>query len=209
MKKKLVWFSALMGFSGLIWASPVQAIFLDFEPSVQVVPVGETAAVDVVISGLDAAGEIVSAFDLDVLYDDAILAATSVTFGSFLGDLDPLAFETIVDSDLSMSGVVDFAELSLLSDFELEGLQMGLDSFTLATLSFDTLAVGTSPLTFFIDESIGKDVKGRNAQVLDLTAGSGSISAVPEPGTLLLIGAGLVGMAGLKRKRPSKKRIAD
>jgi hypothetical protein len=72
----------------------------------------------------------------------------------------------------------------VLSPGDLDALQPA--SFTLTTLSFTTLGVGISPLTF------------SQAQVLDafaaplsLTMGSGSTAAVPEPGTLALLGSGL------------------
>jgi hypothetical protein len=133
----------------------------------------------------------VSAYDLDVTYDSSVLSATGVTFGLLLGD--ELLFEVLNASDVSVPGLVDFAQVSLLSDAELAALQS--DPFTLATLEFDAIGVGTSSLDFVFDAF--NDIKGRTALVLDVDPGSGSVNVVPEPHAVLVfaLGAFLVGGA--------------
>ncbi len=176
-----------------------QAVSLNFVPSSQTVGIGMPVSVDVQISGLGTAGEIVSAFDLDVTYNPAVLAATNVTFGPFLGD--PFFFEALTDFNLSTAGIVDFSELSLLFDFELESLQP--DTFVLASLDFDAIGAGTSGLSFILDSI--NDFKGLNGEILDFeNVGNGSITVTPEPTSLLLFGTGMVGMIGWQiRKRKS------
>lgn len=182
--KKLLCCNLVLGLALLGHATPTLAISLSFVPPSQEVLVGDLVTVDVVASGLEAVvpEEIVSAYDLDVSYDPGILQALSVTFGSLLGF-------SLQNFDLSVPGVVDVAELSLESDTVLAALQP--DSFILATLSFNAVGIGTSALEFVPDLIFGIDVKGRDAQVLSLTASSGSATVVPEPGTLSLLGSGL------------------
>ena len=186
----------------LVWAISSHAILLDFVPANQTVVVGNPLTVDVVISGLDAANEIVSAFDLDVTYDSSILSATNVTFGLDLGD--PSIFEALTDFTLLSPGVVDFAELSLLSDTDLASLQG--DSVTLATLAFDAVEIGQSTLNFGGAPPIN-DVKGRNNEILPLTVGTGNVAVapIPEPSTMFLFGSGLAGLVGMRLLQARKK----
>jgi len=188
-------------FFGVIQATPTIAISIGFDPSSQIVDIGDLFDIDVVVSGLDAAGEIVSAYDLDVLYDDAVLSATAVTFGLDLGD--PFFFEVFNGFDISTPGLVDFAQLSFLSDLELNAIQG--DTVTLATLYFQVVGLGTSLLTFDPDPAFGIDVKGNNASLLAFSeVGTARVAPVPEPTTLLLTVSGLAGLFGMRRK-PRKR----
>lgn len=180
---------------GLLTIASAHAISLSITPTSQSVGLGDSASVDIVIADLGA--EIVSAYDLDLLYDAAILDATDVVFGPHLGS--PLS---LTSENLSTAGVVDFSELSLLSDGVLNANQP--DTFTLATVSFGTVGVGTSALTLVVnDDPLYNDVKGLGNGVLAFDAvGDGSITVTqdlyptPEPATFSLFGVGLVGMLG-------------
>ncbi|MGR9053901.1 MAG: cohesin domain-containing protein [Gammaproteobacteria bacterium] len=175
--------------------STADAIFLDFQPAFQTVETDSVFTVDVVVSGLDSANEIVSAFDLDVTYDAGILDATGVTFSDLLGDPDPFVFETDSGFDLT-TGRIDFWELSFLSDDELALLQPS--RFSLATLSFQALAIGVTDLLFDPVAVPGIDVKGLSAGrlVLDVNTGHVSVTAqasdVPEPPIIFFCVLGLI-----------------
>jgi len=176
---------------------------LSFEPALQARGVGESLVVDVVLEGLDPANasELISAFDLDIVFDPTILAFASVTFGTSLGT----GFDQF--SDASVSGAVqDVVQFSFLSDLELKALQPGT-SITLFTIGFVGLAPGFSPLSFdtttqyvagALDFSI--DPLGL-ATTLDVgaTAGGVTIRAVPAPNTLWLVPIALAAL-GLPRR---------
>ncbi|WP_297820765.1 cohesin domain-containing protein [uncultured Paraglaciecola sp.] len=178
------------------------AVMIGFSPSSITVNVGDTFDVDVVISDLFASGEIVSTFDLDVTYDAAILNATAVSFGSYLDDALGLSFQ---DAEFTL-GRIDFSELSFLGDSELQAIQV--DSFTLATLSFEALAAGVSSLFFDPNTLPGVYVIGLDPSTsLDLSAsiGTGDVRVaavkVAEPSILFVMITGWLGFAITQRKR--------
>jgi len=201
--KKANWICYLIFIFGSLYMGPSSAVSLNFSPSTTTVNVGDSFDIAVVISDLYAADnsrEIVSAFDLDVLYDPAVLNATGITFGLSLGD--EFFFEVFNDAIFS-PGRIDFAALSLLDVADLLVLQPD-DSFTLATLSFDAIGLGISSLTFDPVEFPGVDVKGYDPFTpFDLSAstGQGSVTVVPVPGALILMISGLLslGVAGRKK----------
>jgi hypothetical protein len=174
------------------------AATIGFSPSSSSVGVGDPVSVDIVVSGLG--GEIVSAYDLDVLYDDSIVSATGVSLSSALGDEG--LFEAFYASSLATSGVIDFAGLSLLSDASLLALQGG-DSVVLATIEFSAIADGTTALSFNFDAF--NDMKGAGAAVLDLSVNPGRINVgaavVPEPTAALVFVVGLLVTGRTIRRR--------
>ena len=195
--KKALFLAVVLGFV-VFFSLSALAITIGFEPVSQEVVVGDPASVNLIISGLgDHTAPSLGAFDLDIHFDPAILAFDSATFGDpVLGDqldiwglgLNPMG------ASITSLGVLDIWEVSLDTADDLNNFQAG--SFTLATLTFSTLTVGTSPLEIIID-SLGD----ANGEPLSANVQSGSISPVPEPATFILIGFGLGGIGILRRKK--------
>lgn len=193
--KRIISLAMILGLL-FIFSSSAQAITLSFIPSSQDVVLGDPVSVEVAIAELgDFSPPSLGAFDIDISWDSTILSFSSVVYGDpLLGDqLDLFGLGSITSTTPS-SGSVNLFELSLDSPFDLDTLQAG--SFTLATLTFNTLSLGTTPLGIPIINALG-DAWGD-----PLFAGveGASINVVPEPSTLLLMGAGLAGI-GIMRKR--------
>lgn len=192
--KKILWLGIAFGVSTVLSATRVQAMSLSFVPGSQVLSGVGVAAVDIVITGLEAVApqQVVSSYDLNVSYNPSVLQATGVSFGSFLG-------ASLQNFDTSNPGVVELAEVSLESDASLALLQP--DGFTLATLTFSAVQFGRSALTFVAVPVLGLNVIGLDADVLPVAGGQGAVEVVPEPQTLVLLGTGLVMLAGNWRRK--------
>jgi hypothetical protein len=172
------------------------AAFLQFDPTLNEVTVGEMFEVDVRYNFFDAGygAQDLAAFDIDVTFDTDMLSFNSYSLTDNLGSL------SAGDADdwsygHDGHGTVNLAELSYLYDFSFQS-----DNFVLATLSFTALEIGQSSLDFtYIDlsdswgDSIAYPVFGGPATV--------SAAPVPEPATMVLFGTGLLGLIAMRRNR--------
>lgn len=183
--RRLVTLSVLLGFCMAVSVRSAVAVSIQLAPASPTIVAGETVSIDVSIAEVIPGGPpSVGAFDLDVTFDSAMLTPTGITFGPFLGDTS--LFEALTDVRL-LVGVVNLAEVSLLSPAQLDALQP--DIFTLATLSFTALASGTTTLAFSditVDDAFGNLLIG---------------TKVSEPSALLLLCSGLAGLLGVARWR--------
>jgi hypothetical protein len=164
------------------------------------VTLGNTASVTLDISGLGN-GTALGTFDISVGFNSGILGFASTTYGDpNLGDqLDLESFGTITTTTPGV-GTVEVFELSFDSPSVLTSSQAS--SFILATLKFDTLGAGQSPLSISVN-ALG-DASGNplNASTLDgtVTVNSSTVTEA-EPGSLILLGSGLLALCGAARKR--------
>jgi len=188
LKKQLLGF--LLGTLGLL-AGQASAAILSFSPDNPNVIESQAFEVDVV---LDPEGVLVGGFSFNVDFDPLVLAITDVQFSNSLGD--PF-IEALPDFDDSVAGTVDIFNVSLLFDSELIPLQPAA-GFTIATLSFLSIADGMSPLGFssiIVSDDLGLGTSSSGI------AGSVDVSPIPLPGALWLMLTGLLGIRTLVRKR--------
>lgn len=153
------------------------------------VAAGNTYNIGVAISGLGP-GEIVSAFDLGVRYDQTLLQPVNVTFGPWLGD--PSLLDVFEWSSTTLLGLIDIAAVSLLPDSQLQSNQAPANgNLNLATLSFNSVANGTTSLAF--DLSPGQQVIGLSNQPMNF-------STVPVPAAFMLFGSGVAALLPFIRR---------
>jgi hypothetical protein len=183
----------------LALSAPAGAATLSLSPSSQTVGLGGMATADLVISGLGATGApSLGGFEVEILFDDAVLNFSSATFGNGLGAIvsaDPFDFTADAFGAIaSAAGAVTLEEFSFLLPEDLDALQS--DSFTLATLSFSGAAAGDSALSFGLvnlSNSFGTSIAAPALQ-------QGALSVVPVPATAPLLGLAL-GLLGYLRHR--------
>lgn len=191
--------------AGLLAATSAQAtLTVGFSPTSNSTTVGNALSYDVRISGSDLGAEILSAFDISVSYNTALLGLSSVVYGSGLN------LGNLADSVQFGSGTVNVTETSLLLDSALTALQP--DDFVLFTLNFTGLAAGTTGLALTLNalgghtelDPFGQPVTtpltaGTVDGRAEITAGGGG--TVPEPASYGLAGLALLGLALSRRRR--------
>ena len=189
MKRNLYFKMVAILLASVGWIATAQGAIIGFSSdTLNFSGEGDDQSVDVIVSNLG--GDIVAAYDLDILFDSSVASVTDVSFGIELGEVD--WFEVLEDWLIDGPGLLEVAALSFLSDAELFGLQNG-DSVRLFTISFAGLMEGSTGLSFDFSGA-GKDVKGANNRVIIPTV------SVPEPSTAYLMGLGVVLLA-LRRGR--------
>jgi hypothetical protein len=183
-------------------AGQTTATTLSFSPASQEIAVGDSTAVDLIISGLgDHTAPSLGAFLVEVTYDPGILFFDSVMYGPFLGNTDPFEFETDIITTAG-SGFVFLDQFSYLSDSELDGLQSA--SFTLATLEFTGIGPGSSAVGFgYIDLSDAAS-PANTLSYDELLPGGIKVAPVPEPATIMLLAGGFGGLAVFRKKMLKK-----
>jgi hypothetical protein len=179
-KKLLLWLAVWAWLIPCLPASSVAAITVYFSPLDSVVPVGETFTVDLMADLSTAA---VLGWGLDVSFDPAVVAMAEPPE---IGPLwDPPFFT--MDHD-------GLAGLAFPTPVTGNGI-------LLATLKLETVGQGFSDLiasATFGDLTEGFPLATGGFAQVNYTPGS--VTAAPVPGALLLLGSGLAGLLGIRRK---------
>ena len=171
--KRMIWAVSL-----LVFCDAGSAATILIAPASSTTSLG--GAVNVAVQVTDVTG--LYAYQFDLSFDPAVLSATAVSEGGFLpGGGSTFFFPGAIDN---VSGTLTLTAGSL------QGPVLGVSgSWTLATFLFTGAGFGASPVTLsnvVLLDSLGGDIA-------PTTIRNGSVTVVPEPMSVMLVGCGLLG----------------
>jgi hypothetical protein len=188
----------------LLPTAPAQAVTVSVSPASQTIGVGGPATVNIIVSGLTQA---LGGFSFLLGFNDTILSSVGFT---------PNPDNKMGAVPLDLSGGFTGGSLDVFYVADAAANEAALAaaqgaSFTLATVSFTGLAAGLSPLTLtgvalsnFTGGATIPGVVVENGDICVVAAGTaGGCAKVPEPGTLVLLTLGMLGMGLTRRRRNS------
>ena len=193
---------AATAFLGQAQALPTVSI----SPDTQTIAVGDSASIAIIVSGLTQPADAVGGFSLNSAFNDTFLSSVGYT-------LDPNAKMGAFDSSNDFSGGFSGGSLDLYyianvaeDESSLAALQGA--SFTLATVQFDGLANGLSPLRLSevtLSNWNGDETRpnvDRRGEICVAPAGANcNIINVPEPNVDAAGGTALGALALRRRKQ--------
>ncbi|WP_320044875.1 cohesin domain-containing protein [uncultured Desulfobacter sp.] len=175
-------FLLAMAFILLLSCAPAYAdMSLTIAPSQQTIGIGETAEVDIILSGLVDDPELTE-FWVEISYDETIL---SFGGGTTSVEADDINF------DPDRTGLINIEVLQITSN------PQPYPEWTLATLTFSGVEVGTSLLE--LNTALSSFPTNDGVGLTIMTFNNSTITVVPIPGSCLLLLSSL-GFIGLARR---------
>lgn len=167
-----------------------QTPILNMLPSAGTLQPGQGLTLEIVLNDRPSASP-VAFFDLDIVFDPAVLRFEGLQLGSALGDIaEGQAVNASLPPDLA-NGVVNLAVLSLLPSLNAQPA-----SPVFGQLSFSAIGLGPSGLGFGF--SAVEAAGGVAIPHLRLDA---TVAVVPEPAAAWLLAAGLLALGARYRQQ--------
>ena len=170
----------------VLWSAEVQAATISFNPVNPTVSLGSTFSMDIVGEGFP----VTEGGGVNLYYNKDIVNVLTVT-------IDDLVWEFLNDEG-TINNTTGNLNALWVASFDGRG-----PDFTVATIQFQAVGLGTTPLTM-TEYDLDPWASGGSEINPLFNAGSVNVTAViPEPASILLMGTGLAGMLRLaRRKRP-------
>ena len=179
---------------------PVQATHLYFDPLDQLYGLGDTISLDL-YADIDEADAILG-FGFDLSFDNGTTYVSGpgdsgdyLTFTGFDFNSALFVFSFWDDGD-TISGEVPIFDPYVWGD-----ILLGTFNFVAPTsnpIGLETIYLGANDLGPFGAEGLVQGAIGGTAFIPNNP--TASMSPVPEPGTIFLVSAGLIGLAGIRKK---------
>lgn len=181
---------ALLISTAIFWHYSAQATLITLQSSNLNPAKDQTVTID--LWARDLGSDVISAFDVDIGFDPAVMTFQTASFGSLLGS----GFDTFPDT-LDYGNHINIANFSLLTVPELDTLQNGAD-FILGSLSFLVNQASSTQVSIIFSEittesTITGDINFASflGDKTSLTFNNAASSTqVPTPNILVLISFG-------------------
>lgn len=194
--RRTLWLFCFLSVAGIFLCSKTSALTLAFSSAYPSIEQGESTRIDILISELTENLNL-AAYSLDILFNSSILTFDSYALGLELTDAGWGTDDWSTGNN--GEGIINLSELSWLMDFSTQS-----DSFVLASLFFTGSSAGVSTLSFaniILGDEYGESLTDLQLFQAALEVTAVETNPVPEPATMVLMGIGLLGFTGLKRKR--------